>query len=80
MAALLPVEKTGVVINFVNPGMCTTDLARDAPRSFKVMLGIMRLVMARTAEEGSRTLVHAALAGPESHGALMSECRVAEYV
>ena len=35
----------------------------------------LRLI-GRTAEEGSRTLVHAAAAGEESHGKYLSECRV----
>ena len=34
------------------------------------------LLSARSTEVGSRTLVHAASAGPETHGQYLSECRV----
>jgi hypothetical protein len=40
----------------------------------------MRKLLARTAEEGSRNLLQAAFAGPESHGTYCSECKVKEYV
>lgn len=35
----------------------------------------MFAVMGRTAEQGSRALVHAILAGKQSNGCYMSECR-----
>ncbi|CAK7214753.1 hypothetical protein SCUCBS95973_002241 [Sporothrix curviconia] len=76
LALLLPVAASGVVINAVSPGLCYTDLDRNASPPAKVVLAIMRKMLARTAEEGSRTLLHAALAGPDSHGAYCSECRV----
>jgi len=37
-----------------------------------------KLLFARTTEYGSRTLVHAASQGPESHGQYLSDCAVAE--
>ncbi|CAK7236194.1 hypothetical protein SBRCBS47491_009553 [Sporothrix bragantina] len=78
LALLLPVATTagGVVINAVSPGLCYTDLDRNASRPAKVVLAIMRKLLARTAEAGSRTLLQAAFAGPDSHGAYCSECRV----
>lgn len=39
----------------------------------KIIKFIMR---ARTTEEGSRTLVHAAQAGPQSHGEFLMDCKV----
>lgn len=34
------------------------------------------IMNARTTEKGSRTLVHASQAGPESHGRYMTDCGV----
>ena len=36
-----------------------------------------KLLFARTAEYGSRTLAHAAIQGPETHGKYLSGCTVA---
>ncbi|KAI9871247.1 MAG: hypothetical protein M1830_003144 [Pleopsidium flavum] len=61
-----------VIINYINPGLCHSELARDAGWG----LYFMKLLLARTTECGSRTLVNAAEAGMESHGQYMSNCRV----
>jgi uncharacterized protein (DUF1778 family) len=42
------------------------------------VFNVAKALMARTTEEGSRTLVHSAAAGDESHGQYMSECEVKE--
>jgi hypothetical protein len=73
-----PTSETGVTINCVSPGLCITDLSRNAPFVFWLYLTIMRLLVGRTAEEGSRTLLHAIVAGKESHGKLLSECEIKE--
>lgn len=39
----------------------------------------IRAMMARTAEEGSRTILHGLVAGEESHGKLLSGCKIKEY-
>jgi NAD(P)-dependent dehydrogenase (short-subunit alcohol dehydrogenase family) len=78
LATLIPVARTGVVINVVNPGMCKTTLARNAGIGFRVMLKIFHLLVGRTAEMGSRTLLYAAVAGEESHGYYTSACEVKE--
>ena len=66
--------KGGVIINFLNPGLCHSELARDAGWG----LYLLKAVLARTTEHGSRTLVHASMAGEESHGQYMSNCEVSE--
>jgi NAD(P)-dependent dehydrogenase (short-subunit alcohol dehydrogenase family) len=49
-----------VIVNFVNPGFCYSDLAR---RENALLVGIFQLLLhARSTEVGSRTLVHAASA------------------
>jgi len=41
-----------------------------------VILKVGRALLAWTAEEGSRTLVHATIAGPQSHGIYINGCDV----
>lgn len=78
-AALCPVEKTGVIVNMVAPGLCSTGLGRDARTLVKMMHGAARAMMARTAEEGSRTILHGLIEGIDSHGKLLSGCKIKEY-
>ena len=65
-----------VVVNTVNPGLCYTDLTRNAVGSTKTIMKVMKAALAWTAEEGSRTLVHAVTTGKESHGVFISMCSV----
>ncbi|KAI1281570.1 NAD(P)-binding protein [Xylaria sp. FL0933] len=67
-----------VIINGVSPGLCHSDLSREAEGLQKVVFGLMKTVLARTTEQGSRTLVSAGIAGPESHGQYLEDCKVAE--
>lgn len=60
--------KPFVVINYLNPGLCHSQLARDSGMG----LAIFKFFFARTTEVGSRTLVAAAAAGAESHGQYQS--------
>lgn len=67
-------SKPDVIINYVNPGLCHSELAREAGLG----LYLLKLALARTTEYGGRTLVHAAEVGPEAHGQYMSDCTVAQ--
>lgn len=67
-----------MIFNYINPGLCYTNLDRNAKFSLKVQITIGRALMGRTAEAGSRTLIHGAAAGAESHGKYLSECEVKE--
>ncbi|PYH78604.1 NAD(P)-binding protein [Aspergillus uvarum CBS 121591] len=78
LATLLPVERTGVVFNLVCPGLCTTELIRNAPPDYKAQVTDMNQLYGRTAEDGSRTLLHGAVAGSESHGCLLHSCEMGE--
>ncbi|KAB8336827.1 hypothetical protein FH972_021136 [Carpinus fangiana] len=60
-----------VTINFLNPGFCRSGLSKDIQT---LGFRIMTLLLARTTEHGSRTLVSAAGAGPETHGEYLSDC------
>lgn len=68
--------KSTVIINYLNPGLCHSDLARDSGW----FLYFMKLFLARTTEHGSRSLVHAAHAGEETNGQYLSDCKVKQYV
>ncbi|KAF2837086.1 short-chain dehydrogenase/reductase-like protein [Patellaria atrata CBS 101060] len=61
-----------VIINFLNPGFCHSGLARD----LGLGIAVLKFFMARRTDIGARTLVHAASAGPESHGKYLSDCTV----
>lgn len=79
-AAQFPVEKTGVIINQVAPGYCSTGLGRDTGTRTKIFMAVTRPVLARTAEEGSRTILHGIVADEDSHGKFLSGCKTKELV
>ena len=69
-------SKPRVIVNYLNPGLCHSDLASDAGW----FLTILKFFLARTTEVGSRTLVSATEGGEATHGQYLSCCRVAPYV
>lgn len=74
MRASRPDREEQVVVNCVNPGWCASDISRH-----KTPPGLMQklsfALVGRTVEQGSRTLVHGILAGKETNGQYLSECR-----
>ena len=50
------------------------ELAREAGWG----LYFMKLLLARSTECGSRTLVHAIVQGPETHGGYLSSCEMVD--
>jgi retinol dehydrogenase 12 len=70
--------KPQVILNTMMPGFCISDLTRHAtfPLNFFVWLGTV--LIGRTTEMGSRTLVAGAEAGKDSHGMYMTDCKVSE--
>ncbi|KPM35840.1 hypothetical protein AK830_g10727 [Neonectria ditissima] len=79
LAKVFPYTETGVVINLLSPGLCNTGLARNSTLIFRLQFRIFNALIGRTAEMGSRTILHAMQAGPESHGRYISDCKVKEY-
>ncbi|KAF5988825.1 retinol dehydrogenase 12 [Fusarium bulbicola] len=67
-----------IILNNVHPGLCESELDKDVKGLPRYLLSIAKTLVARKTEEGSRTLVHSAATGDESHGKYMSECRVRE--
>ncbi|KAI1118885.1 short-chain dehydrogenase/reductase [Nemania sp. NC0429] len=59
-----------VIVNAVCPGLCKTDLGRNFSIGAKLIGLAFFAMFARTAEQGSRSLVSATALGPESHGRL----------
>jgi hypothetical protein len=78
LASLLPLSESGVIINIANPGLCYTELDRNAPWVGKMYIALLRKLVGRTAEEGSRTLLTAAFAGADGHGKYCSEAQIKE--
>lgn len=62
-------DGSGVVVNMQQPGMCHSELTRKDGR----ITAVLKFVLARSTEVGSRTLVAAASAGIASHGAYMRD-------
>ncbi len=78
-AALCPVEQTGVIMNIVAPGLCSTGLGRDTGSLTKATLAALRAMAARTPEVGSRVILSGLVLGDESHGKLISGSKIKEY-
>ncbi|KAJ3952870.1 Short chain dehydrogenase/reductase dmxR8 [Colletotrichum tropicale] len=70
-----PATGCPVTVNMVNPGYCRSELVRELDTW---VVWFLNTFMARSAEYGSRTLVHAGSAGVESHGKYLSDCQVDE--
>jgi retinol dehydrogenase-12 len=63
-----------VICNCVNPGWCKTELFRTNDGGLGGRIGLK--MVGRSAESGGRTIVHAVVAGEETHGKYLSECHV----
>ncbi|OQE00504.1 hypothetical protein PENVUL_c050G03455 [Penicillium vulpinum] len=67
------VRRSEVIINMMNPGLCNIQLGKEGGLRMK----LMKMVLARSIEVGSRTLVAGATAaGLESDGAYMTDKNV----
>lgn len=70
---MTPASSYPVVFNMLTPGLCQSELAREAG----ALMTVMKVVLnARTTECGSRTLVHAAHAGDETTGQFLMDCKI----
>ncbi|KAL4926947.1 putative short-chain dehydrogenase/reductase family protein [Aspergillus undulatus] len=62
-------EAVPVIINTVSPGLCASSLGRQYTAFYhRIVVWVMFKLFARTAEQGSRSLVSATYQGLESHG------------
>ena len=65
-------SRKNVIITTTCPGLCRTNLGRDFPALIKILVGWFQLILARSAEEGSRSIVSAAALGREANGEFWS--------
>lgn len=69
-----PVAQLKVTVNFLNPGFCWSGLAHEF---MNPAVKLLMILLARSTEIGSRTLVHASVtAGDETHGKYLSDCKI----
>lgn len=69
IARLVPRDESGnplVIVNAVTPGFCKSDLLTREKAPW--ILKLIQALIARTVEEGSKTLLHAVSQGFETHG------------
>jgi retinol dehydrogenase-12 len=71
-----------LIVNTVNPGFCYSALRRNITGLRAWTIWLMELVLARTAEEGSRQLIWACIGGKDNidqlRGAYISSMQVQE--
>ena len=65
-----------VVINDVNPGMVVSEAMREWTGVKAHLLKVMRAVLFRSTEVGSRTLLNAVEGGKETHGQYMNDAKI----
>lgn len=67
-------QSSGIILNMLNPGLCHSELVREG----SIPVSILKALLARTTEVGSRTLFHSAMAGKESHGTYMHDGKIGQ--
>ena len=65
-----------VTVLAVCPGLCKSDMARDANAVIKAIDGLWKRLAARSAEEGSRSYVSGVVQGTKSHGGFWKRDRL----
>jgi retinol dehydrogenase-12 len=73
-------SKPHVIVNCLTPGVCKSDFFRESTGVGRLVVGLVYLLIARSSEVGSRTLVAAGAGGEETHGKYMADSHVARYV
>jgi NAD(P)-dependent dehydrogenase (short-subunit alcohol dehydrogenase family) len=75
LAEMSPADKFPVTVNCINPGLCESELGREVTAfAFRVI----KFLLARSTEVGSRTLVNSGTQGADSHGAYLHDCQIAD--
>jgi retinol dehydrogenase-12 len=68
-----------VIVNVVAPGFCKSELM-SREEGMPWALKVMQAITARTTEEGSKTIVDAAVRGKESNGKYLDHQKITKYV
>lgn len=71
-------KKPKIIVNCMTPGACKSDFDRESTGLKALVMEVLKFLIARTTEAGSRALFAGAAAGEESHGQYMANCVVAE--
>ncbi|KAF2162214.1 hypothetical protein M409DRAFT_27221 [Zasmidium cellare ATCC 36951] len=75
-AQLRQPSKGHIITSYVNPGGVATDITREMNGFLSsIFLKVLAKTFLRTAEEGGRTLVHAAEGGRDTDGKYLDDCR-----
>jgi retinol dehydrogenase-12 len=67
-------KRPTVVLNISNPGFCRSNIMREASGLWLLFIECLKVVLSRTTEVGSRTLVAGAEGGLETHGQYLNDC------
>lgn len=67
-----------IITSLINPGFVSTDVLREMDGPMVLLYALLKKALSRTAEEGSRTLIHAAEGGAETHGQYLNDCQIGE--
>ncbi len=59
-----------ITVNSVDPGFCYSEIRRDVPFGIRMIAKVAERLIGRTAEEGARQLVWAALAKSSEEGSM----------
>ncbi|KAF4991029.1 hypothetical protein FDECE_14178 [Fusarium decemcellulare] len=70
------VSPSEVIVVSVCPGLCKSDIARDAPWAMRKIDAVWKALYARSPEEGSRTLVSGILLEESAHGGFWTNDRI----
>jgi hypothetical protein len=64
-----------IITSLTNPGWVLTNILNSAPGPLQRLNKVLGRIVARTAEEGGRTLVKGAEGGAETHGKYLDNCK-----
>lgn len=71
--------KGHVIMSSLNPGLVRSDIFRNVPFPFSLMVNGLNWIFGRTAEVASCTIIDSALQGEDSHDTFRSSCEQRRY-
>ncbi|KXG50322.1 Short-chain dehydrogenase/reductase SDR [Penicillium griseofulvum] len=72
-------DKSKVILNMVCPGLINTNMTDVLPFHMRMVMGVVKALLARPVEIGGRLFVNASVAaGPESHGGFLGDMEIIE--
>lgn len=71
-------QQPHISVSALTPGYCRSSLTREIHGIWGLQLALMSWTLSRSAEEGARTLVHAASLGWEGNGKYLNDCQIDE--